>query len=599
MRAPRGWMEITYSLAAPLAFAWGALACTAAIDPPPNGSPNADHAGSGAASGEGVVGATGGGDGGGAMTGSGGSSGAATCDAPGFVPQQRLVRLTLGQLRNSVRSLLGATVADQLSKTFEIGDASTRTFPPLASPLEGTFVTEDVWGKVEAIGSAVSQYVRDTYATATGCQVADTTDTCALKFLTSFAEKAFRRPLTSADSDSVTQVYTESKSFGAAAPEALQQAVWAVMSSPQFIYRVELGSAAAVQSATVGLTPYEMATQLAFFLTDAPPDAMLLQAASQGRLASPADIGGQVDRLLGDASVRDNLQQAVFTYFGVGNLDAVIIDQAKVPEFTLGMKSAMYRETQDFLKATLWGGKVDDLLTSRHTVVNPDLAKLYGVPFPTGAAATPDTFVPVDLPESRTGLLTQAGFLSSRARPDKDSVVGRGLFITATVLCATNPAFPDELKAQIDAVVASITDKSEREKSMVRQTTPPCSACHSNFDPYGLVLEHYDLIGRYRDVDEQGRAIDASATLPKDVGGGTVSGVVELARRLTDNGAFGVCMTRNLLKYALADGDVGRDDCAVQKLAATVRAGDRSFSSLLREIAVSDTMTRRSTSGGM
>src|SRR6185369_15332215 len=138
--------------------------------------------------------------------------------------------------------------------------------------------------------------------------------------------------------------------------------------------------------------------------------------------------------------------------------------------------------------------------------------------FPPGAATTADNFVPVELPDTRAGLLTQAGFLSARARPDRDSVVGRGLLITATMLCANNPAGPpDALAGQIAAAMAMLADKTEREKSLYRQTTSPCNGCHANFDAYGLVLENFDLIGRYRTVDEQGRPIDASATLPADV----------------------------------------------------------------------------------
>jgi Protein of unknown function (DUF1592)/Protein of unknown function (DUF1588)/Protein of unknown function (DUF1595)/Protein of unknown function (DUF1585) len=534
----------------------------------------------------------------GGLQGLGGTTSTSTsgsCDGNVVVSQRRLVRLTLSQVKTSMQALLGVELGNQIATKFELGDVSTRTFPPLAAPEEGTFVTETVWGKSENMGRTAAKFVRDNYVVVTGCAELATDDACALSFLSSFAEKAFRRPLTQDDQQSLSQVYTESKSFGAPIPEALEQAVWAVLSSPHFLYRTELGGLGAVSTAgSLPLSPDEMASQLSFFLTDGPPDQALRAAVKAGELLTRKGILTQVDRLLSDPAVQDNVQQAVFSYFGISNLDSVVIDQQKVPEFTVGLKNAMYHETQEFLRSTLWGGRVNDLLTSRKTLVNPDLAKLYGVAFPANAANTADTFAQVDLPAERAGLLTQAGFLSSRARPDKDSVVGRGLLLSSTMLCASNPAAPpDGLKDQIAAVTTMLADKTEREQSEFRQTTAPCSACHVNFDAYGLVLQNFDLIGRYRGADDLGRPIDPSTTLPQAIGGAHVSGVVELADTITRSGAFATCMARNLMKYALADGNVDRDSCAVRAVDEALAGGDGSFRSMLREIVASQTLTLR------
>jgi hypothetical protein len=202
--------------------------------------------------------------------------------------------------------------------------------------------------------------------------------------------------------------------------------------------------------------------------------------------------------------------------------------------------------------------------------------------------------VAVELPAARAGLLTQAAFLAARARPDKDSVVARGLSIAATMLCATNPdAPPAALKGQIEAANTQLADKTEREKSEYRLSQPTCNACHRNFDAYGLVLQHFDLIGAYRSADELGRPIDASAKLPDDVGGATVHDAAEMARELGSGGAFTTCMTRNLLKYALAEGNVNRDDCAVQHVSQKVLGEARTFSNLVREIAMSEALGMR------
>ena len=508
--------------------------------------------------------------------------------------KRRLVRLTLRQTVASLQELLPAALAEQVAVTFQVPALEARAFPPLSSQEEGAFITEGLWAKSESIAKTAAQFVRDNYQAVTGCQPADARDACATAFIASFSERAFRRPLDEQERTSLLQVFTESKAVGAGVAEATQHVVWAILSSPHFVYRRELGAPSAGATAPTALTNHELATALSFFLVDGPPDAALLDAAKSERLSSADGVGVEVDRLLATPQARTNLQQAVFAYFGIGNLDAVIIDPEKAPTFTVGLKNAMFHETQEFIGTTLFGGPVEELLTSRKTIVNPDLAALYGIPFP-GQSTAADNFVPVELPASRAGLLTQAGFLAARARPDKDSVVGRGLLVAATMLCAQNPDQPpDGLKDQIAAVSTQLADKTEREKSEYRLAQANCGICHRNFDAYGLVLQNFDLIGAYRSTDELGRPIDASATLPADAGGELTPDAAGLGRALASSGAFTTCMTRNLMKYALAEGNVNRDDCAVQEVSRKVLAGPRTFASLVREIAVSKTFGNRS-----
>src|SRR5690606_32332902 len=116
-----------------------------------------------------------------------------------------------------------------------------------------------------------------------------------------------------------------------------------------------------------------------------------------------------------------------------------------------------------------------------------------------------DGFAALDLPENRAGLLTMAGFLTARSRPDTPSVVGRGLVVNATLLCGQNPPFPEDQSAAIEAVSAMLEHETERKKAEFRGMTAPCSGCHLLFDQYGVALENYDVIGKYRTVDAEGR----------------------------------------------------------------------------------------------
>jgi hypothetical protein len=521
------------------------------------------------------------------------------CDGTEVVTTQRLVRLTWNQIGNSLRGLLDPTAVQPIVDKWELDDGGQRSFPPLLSPREGTNIGDAPWQKGDNVGNDVGKYVFDNFAAVTKCG-AMPTDACAQQYVTDFAVKAFRRPLTADEKTSILQVYTDSKAAGASVQEATQYGVYAAIDAPQFLYRTELGDTSTVSGSEIVLTPYEIASQLSYFLTDGPPDQAMAQAAQAGMLTSTADITAQVKRLLASQPVKTNLQTAMFAYFSLSNLDNVQIDPSKFPQWTPGLKNAMYHESEVFLDRVLWGGAVSELLTSRKTLVNADLAKIYGITSfpPAGATLDKDMFAEVELSADRAGLLTQAGFLTSKARPDKDSVVARGLLINGTLLCAQNPPFPENLTAQISAANAMLSEASEREKADYRRTHSPCSSCHPNFDPYGLTLEPYDALGNFRAADDKMRPIDPSVTLPAAAGGGVSKNAADMAQQLVSSGAFVTCMTRNIMQYAIASGPVETDGCAVAVVAKRFNDDkEQTFTDLVREIAVSRSLAVRSTGG--
>jgi hypothetical protein len=241
----------------------------------------------------------------------------------------------------------------------------------------------------------------------------------------------------------------------------------------------------------------------------------------------------------------------------------------------------------------LWnGGQVSDLATSRKSFINAQLAPLYGIAAPTQVDA--DGFGAVELPANRSGILTSLGFLTSRSRPDQQSVVGRGLSVNDAILCQQNPPFPEALADQIKNLSSMQANLSERERSDYRSSTAPCKGCHPSFDPCGISLENFDLVGRFRTMDTEGRPINASVTLPPVAGGKQALSAVEMGQALADSGAFSACVATKLLTYALAETGVQGDSCATRAVSDRFLASDRSFSALVRAVAVSKTLTQRS-----
>jgi hypothetical protein len=545
--------------------------------------------GSSTGAGGATTGAGGTGTGGAGGTGTGGAGGAGgtgptACTGTDIAASKRFIRLTFNQIVNSIGALLGNPLATAVATDNNLLAGTERAFPPLNHRNEGTAITDAVWTKSDAIATQVGKYVFDNFATVTAC--ASVTDACAQQFIATFAEKAYRRPLLAADTMALTQVYTEVKAAGGSIQEAVQFSVAAIMQSPQFLYRTEFGTDWKVAGP---LTPYEMASQLSYFITDAPPDPPLLDAARQNRLATAADIDAQAIRLLALPAAKQNLQQAIFAYFGAG----LVFDAAGVPGLTEGVKASMYQEATLFINNTLWGSKVTDLVTARRTWINTELAFIYNVPAPPGA--TLDNFVALDLPDTRAGILTSPGFLVARSRPDHPSIIARGLLVNATILCGINPSFNPDLQAAIDALKGTQNGWTERQKTEYRMANQPCMGCHKGFDPYGLALGNYDLLARYQTADEQGRLIDSSTVLPDNAGGAMVKNATDMAAQISSNGAFAACFAKNMLVYGLSEpSGLSTDSCATRTVINAFKAStDQSFPALVRAVAGSLPISNR------
>jgi hypothetical protein len=504
------------------------------------------------------------------------------------VVPKRLVRLSFNQLTTSLGSLLDdAILADELRKRFELRDAEHRGFPPLWSPDEGTAWGDNNLERFDQIAQAASQQVHDRFAEVSGC--AEATNECARAFVLRFAEKAFRRTLRD---DERQRLLDRFASFSDVVPsitaaQLAQYGVMAVLESPQFLYRTELGE----NGTEAGpLTSSEVASLLSYLLTDDAPDAELLEAAAQDVLSNPEQVGEQVDRLLQTPKARANLEAAMMSYLGYAALESVVIQD---PAFTQELRASMFQEGRRFLRDKLWQGPLADLLLSRDTFVNAPLASIYGVsPFP-AAGASPDElgFARVRLPEPRAGLLTQAAFLTYRSRPDGPSVVARGLSVKFLFIGTQNPPAPPGLSA--DRVAPA--DASERELAEWRAGTTPCAECHRGFDAYGLALHPYDALGRYRQLDERNRPIDPWVTLPNEIGGGTAADVTEVAERLVEGGFFARCMTKSLLTYALGEATeyIAPNNCAVTEGLPGTDVRELSFSDAVRAAATSAALLRR------
>jgi len=562
----------------------------------------------------GSAGTTTGGTGGTVTAGSGGSGATTACVGSPLTTPKRVVRLTDYQLFNSYVSIFGEAAATTITQNEQEPSLTEREFPPISGTIG---VSAGMFALYDRMAQSAMTYVAANAGTLTTCGATPTDATCVQQYLLALAAKAFRRPVTPEEQTAITgQFWTEMAATGATVAQQLAYGVYGVLSMPSFIYRSELGGDVATDGP---ITQYELATAISFFLTDRPPDTELLAAAAASTLGTPEQVRTQVTRILSTPEARANLEMALIKYFKFTNAPTVILNAEVTPGLTVtgGLQNSIYHEGELFMQNLLWSGPLTNLLTTRQTWTNQQVAtQIYNVAAP--AQVDADGFGLVELPADRAGLFTLSTFLLSGSRSNGSSPVTRGLAINASIVCEVNPAFPEVLDPvtgmlgpdpDVEAAILALANESELVRAQYRATTPKCNGCHSAFDAFGMVLEPFDAIGRSRTMDLAGRPIDATWTttvLPDSVGGASVTNAVEAANALVASGALDRCMAMNLINYALTEvsrGGANNTDlsagsqtasCAVQRVIDAFATTDKTFTSLIREIAASETLAVRS-----
>ncbi len=475
-------------------------------------------------------------------------SGPVVIPAGAVVGPTMLRRLTNIEYRNTVQSLLGSTAApteellsDSLTDGFDNFSASL-TVPPAAGTAYAAL------SAAEALKSF----------SVPACAAPMTETECAQSFIVSFGKRAFRRPLTPEDVTAYAALYADQRTRADHAA-GLRQVVQTMLQSPYLLYRFELGSASSGPQRA--LTPYEVATELAFLLTASTPDDALIAAADGNLLTTPVELEQQARRLLSLPSARVAIQRFVRSFADIQGLDLLTKDAAVYPAYTPQLRSAMQLETGRFIESVLWegDGAYSSLLTAPFSFVNADLAPFYGLPDPgRGAELVKTTLNPTE----RQGILTQASLLAAHSKPGESSPVKRGKFIRVGLLCQKLPAPPPNVP-KIQPPQPNLTT---RERFAQHSSDPACSGCHSLIDPLGFGLENYDGIGQFR-TTENGKPVDASGAITGTLDiDGKFTGGIELASKLATSLEAKQCLSVKAYRWAFGRTEIDGERAVVNSM---------------------------------
>ncbi|MBC8072545.1 MAG: DUF1592 domain-containing protein, partial [Deltaproteobacteria bacterium] len=415
---------------------------------------------------------------------------------------------------------------------------------------------------------------------------------CIRESIAVFGRRAWRRPLTDDEVQRYVDVADEIATETGDGVAALRHALWGVLQSPWFLYRVELGLVSDEDGGRVKFSAWEMASRLSFTLWSTIPDDALLDAAASDALASPEGIAVQAQRMLADPRARQGVENFIGELYGLWGLDEKTKDPELFPAWTPTLKATMRRELLARVDAVVFGeptangpeGSSKDffsLYDGKRVFVDNELAALYGLP-----AATPDSFRAEQLPDAdpRRGLIGAAVVLAMNSLPARTSATKRGQFVAETLLCRTVPPPPPDVDVNFeDDMGGSSEPQTLRELLEPHRDNPQCAACHNLTDPLGLALEHYDTSGAWRDTD-RGLTIDASG----DLDGVPFADAAELAVLLREHPDAASCLVSKLYTYTAGRLPFASEQDALELVEADFAGEDNRFDRLLLALVTHD-----------
>jgi hypothetical protein len=405
----------------------------------------------------------------------------------------------------------------------------------------------------------------------------DMTAACRTQFIKQFGQRAFRQPL----SDALAGRYEKLFAAGATFQEGLELTITAMLQSPYFIYRRELGVPDPQKPGLVRLTPFEVATNISYLITRSTPDDLLLQAATDNQLSTREQIDAQVERLLADPKNRQTMHTFMGEWLETKRVAGVLKDPAL--GFEDSIRADMERETAAFIEDIVFTNKgtLTDLLQANYTFVNANLAKHYGVP-----AVTGDTLVKKSSMRD-AGILTQGSVLAGHAGMVFSSPTLRGKLVRTRLLCESLPPPP----ANVNTNIAPASDaKTTRQLFERHVMSPACGPCHVTMDPIGFGFENYDVVGKYRTTDN-GLPVDAHGEI--DGSDFTFNGVHELNDYLAKKPEVQQCMVRFMSYFAYGATGWADDGCTLDAITSEAAASNWSIRSVLTAITHAPHFTTR------
>jgi hypothetical protein len=233
-----------------------------------------------------------------------------------------------------------------------------------------------------------------------------------------------------------------------------------------------------------------------------------------------------------------------------------------------------------------------EVLTADYTFLTERLAKFYQIEDKVDVHGNDFRMVKW-LDNRRAGITGMGSVLAMTSHYEQTSPVIRGAWILETILGTPVPPPPPDVPAlDPDKKLKNLTVRQKLEQ---HRASPACAACHKLMDPMGFALENFDWMGRWREKEKNGQALDVTGELPS---GEKFSGPIELRNALLNRkDDFLRHLTGKMLGFALGRALQDGDSCTIQHLVDDLAKDNYRARTLIREIVLS--VPFRNTQGGL
>lgn len=295
----------------------------------------------------------------------------------------------------------------------------------------------------------------------------------ARRLLLRFIQRASRRPVPDDAAQKFEQLVFARLDKNEPFQEALLAGYQAFLCSGLFLYVHEPEDR------------YAVAERLSHFLANSRPDYALAKS----------DLRAETDRLIAAPTFDRFIQTFTDYWLNLRQLRRDDPDIRLYPEYRMNeyLVESMGRETRTFITAMFRENlPVKNLVEADYLYVNDTLSKHYGVAPVTGTALRRVTLPPGS---PLGGLLTQGAVLKITANGTSTSPVLRGAWIMDRVIGDPPPPPPPGVPAVEPDIRGA---KTIRDILALHTKSATCASCHAKFDPVGLALENFDVLGGWR-----------------------------------------------------------------------------------------------------
>lgn len=407
-----------------------------------------------------------------------------------------------------------------------------------------------------------------------------------------FARRAWRRPVAMDELQSYLQSFYEERQGGESMAGAYRIALQGVLTSRNFIYLVE-GDPVARE----GLTDWELASRLSYFLWSSMPDDGLSAAAKSGTLNGAVDGEGlenEVDRMLTDARINRFIDDFSRQWLQLHRVGMFPPDKKLYPTYDAWLETSMQAEPVEYFREMFANNlPIEAFVDSDWTMANGRLCDFYGLPEPKNGGFQRVALKPED---HRGGLLTMGAVLGLTSDGTRHRPVHRGVWINEAIFNKTPPPPPANVDP-IEPIPPTGTKITIRQRIEAHAKNASCAACHRNIDPFGLAFDQYDAIGQWRtrEVVPTGvgdnPVVDASGEMPD---GRSFQDSVQFKKLLNeDRDQIAQAFIEHLCTYALRRVLTVDDRADLKSIADEAKQNQYRVKDIVRAVALSDLIRKR------